>query len=933
MIIDPTRELKQTCRLYVLYNPDKPIAEGFYTSHKGNDFESTTPQNNRMHQNKVRINKNDYTLNTSDYLSSVPQVYGGFLPKVNTAIGAPKCTFAFGAFDVGLGSSPHPVFNLINGPRRDQYKTIPTFDNNPRNNSNVENVFPTLEVLQGPQQPFMPFRKSNLYNASAYTTYNIWKITEIKNKNIPLENCQKYSGQIFTDPYTPHISTIDDINNGSYVEVSSPDHLCKVKRIFPISEDIVYGTSEENAKLYCWDQKQKKYEFEVKEKGTYNSSFHLHILPIFPQQQIIGKQSRIEIVIDSMAQTRDVAEFAHIKNRANAFKYIIVLNPNERVQMLMTDQSNKVIAKFDMNVFAVSGQELDLYLHFLDDVLLYGTNPDPNTWVANYPSSKNKQQPLDKYTHGISKNAEIYMWIYYATCRFQFEPLCFNNFDPTLIDDTLPTLTYRYSKDIENTFTLQEYKGYATQLENGISLFKDSRSVLTGNDGQIKLEYYSDTGSKYAQIKFNSAISGPLFVKSENKPSYSLAPVKSLLKPIPDAIGGNLTKYLGDWTMTTNFDQDSKILSATANINLLNLDAAFATDTIYNGMNILALIEQNQLVVEISAGYEQEEVFFQGFITKVTTRRTAAGSVSVLSASDVGSQILENTKLFGFLSFHGAKYKYIFRRIMEHSSFHRFFDFFPENLNPGFQTTLNLNISNTPLEEDVLKIPMYKDVIEAFKLIGPRLNKQVEWPVMFYDPSRQYLKLDWKYDPKYRDQLTLFDIDLTKANSRNTTFNERLTDWHGLLTQEGYSIESDNTRYHANWIAEGSGYEGFMFDRTSISQDPSPILSGNFSVVGYVGYEKSSHKNFGKAMPDHLALRTWLNNQIVLNRKPNYNVSFTCYVTRPLHHMGTFHIKYLWNGGFKLTDNYFYESVSYQCSKKDNTITAAVRGKSIFSLQ
>ena len=513
----------------------------------------------------------------------------------------------------------------------------------------------------------MPFRKSNLYNASAYTTYNIWKITEIKNKNVPLENCQKYSGQIFTDPFTPHISTIDDINNGSYVEVASPDHLCKVKRIFPISEDIVYGTSSENAKLYCWDQKQKKYEFEVKEKGSYNSSFHLHILPIFPQQQIIGKQSRIEIVIDSMAQTKDVSEFAHIKNRANAFKYIIVLSPNERAQMYMTDQSNKVIAKFDMNIFAVSGQEIDLYFHFLEDILLYGTNPDPNTWVANFPSSKNKQQPLDKYTHGISKNAEIYMWIYYATCRFQFEPLCFNNFDPTLIDDTLPTITYQYSKEIDNTFTLQEYKGYATQLENGISLFKDSRSVLTGNDGQLRLEYYSDAKSKYAQVKFNSAISGPLFVKSENKPSYSLAPAKSLLIPIPDAIGGNLTKYLGDWAMNTNFDQDSKILSANANINLLNLDAAFATDTIYNGMNILALIEQNQLVVEVSAGYEQEEVFFQGFISKVTTRRTASGSVTVLSAQDIGSQVLENTKIFGFLSFHGAKYKYIFRRIMEHS--------------------------------------------------------------------------------------------------------------------------------------------------------------------------------------------------------------------------------------------------------------------------
>jgi hypothetical protein len=66
---------------------------------------------------------------------------------------------------------------------------------------------------------------------------------------------------------------------------------------------------------------------------------------------------------------------------------------------------------------------------------------------------------------------------------------------------------------------LQEYKGYATQLENGISLFKDSRSVLSGNDGQLKLQYYSDTGSQYAQVKFNSAISGPLFIKSENKPN------------------------------------------------------------------------------------------------------------------------------------------------------------------------------------------------------------------------------------------------------------------------------------------------------------------------------------------------------------------------------------------------------------------------------
>ena len=86
-------------------------------------------------------------------------------------------------------------------------------------------------------------------------------------------------------------------------------------------------------------------------------------------------------------------------------------------------------------------------------------------------------------------------------------------------------------------------------------------------------------------------------------------------------------------------------------------------------------------------------------------------------------------------------------------------------------------------------------------------------------------------------------------------------------------------------------------------------------------------------MPDTLALRTWHNRQIELNRKPNYTVSFNCYVTRPLHHMGTFHIKYLWNGGFKVTDNYFYSAVTYKANKKENIITASVQGKSIFDLK
>jgi len=72
-----------------------------------------------------------------------------------------------------------------------------------------------------------------------------------------------------------------------------------------------------------------------------------------------------------------------------------------------------------------------------------------------------------------------------------------------------------------------------------------------------------------------------------------------LLRPIADAIGGNLTKYLEDWSVNVQFDESSKILSSTAEIGLANVDVAFSLDTVYNGVNILTLIEQNQLVIEL----------------------------------------------------------------------------------------------------------------------------------------------------------------------------------------------------------------------------------------------------------------------------------------------------------------------------------------------
>jgi len=106
------------------------------------------------------------------------------------------------------------------------------------------------------------------------------------------------------------------------------------------------------------------------------------------------------------------------KTKTTHLNTLFVLVPNEKIQIFMINQANVIVAKFDLNVIVSSGQEINLYMHFLNDVLLYGTTPDPSTWVSNFPSSKNKNQPLDKYTHGISEKAEIYMDVYFASVKF-----------------------------------------------------------------------------------------------------------------------------------------------------------------------------------------------------------------------------------------------------------------------------------------------------------------------------------------------------------------------------------------------------------------------------------------------------------------------------------------------------------------------------------
>jgi hypothetical protein len=208
------------------------------------------------------------------------------------------------------------------------------------------------------------------------------------------------------------------------------------------------------------------------------------------------------------------------------------------------------------------------------------------------------------------------------------------------------------------------------------------------------------------------------------------------------------------------------------------------------------------------------------------------------------------------------------------------------------------------------------------------MTKQSEFPFLRFDYSRQVFEIDWRYTSKYRDNLKLFGIDLTEANTRDAYFKDNLEDWHGLLSGS-FTVSTDNGNFYKSFEARGFGYEGFIPAYQTFSQKPGfqAITGGDYSILGYTGFDKKFYKGLGKLFPDYLAVQTWLQNKIETLKKPVYSIRFSCYVKRPLNNHGSFVINSMWDSNTRVTDAYLYSNIEYRCDKKNNIIMATVTGR------
>lgn len=935
MIIDKTRELNLKAKLFILYNPEDPIAEGYYSSSSTvKDPENLNPVNRNFKQSSyVTLSGKKYNKSNSLF-KLIPSLNNGHIPPINPSIGSPRCTFAFGSIVPG---EKHPIWDLLTGPKLDDkqpYQYNPNFVGNEikisqsGTGASVVNTAKRIDKTT----PVIPYSSLNYFGAkNVLNTYNIWALCDEK-LNLLTYDCQKYGNQIIDYkkyPNAPKLETKGDINGESSIYFASPKSVSYIYRVFPLIFDTVFEKDAYvyAAKNYFENGKQAgsiRYVKKVVEQPNRNQSFHLTIYPSFDNNTQSGQQSQITVRIGYVGTSNQVAYQLNITQDQSKF-YVInpkneFLEQNFNVELTMSDAKQKI----------------DLYMHFLEDIVLVGFNPDPSTWNNISPIAINKYTTNDHYIHGLYSDATIAIECAYASCNIQYGPLCFNNFNTDENTTVIEPYVIFSTKTPYASYILSPYTGYKQISTNGVSNYNDARGDLHQVDF-IGVAQAENSDQSFAQVKFNSVIGGPIFTKIENSLNsnddvkYTLANNNNLLYPIASGkkdsfkplYANDISEYLTEWTITYDHNKSNLIFS-TAEVTFKNLDAASSMfNERYNGMNILSLIEKNMIVLELSAGYGDElNVFFQGFIKNTRTTRSASESVTVFNCEDVGKTILSTTVFKNFVLFAGAKIKYSIQRCFEHSGFYRYFKL---RDNPGYNKSIYAHMSFNQIEQKQVQCTEGEPVIDKLAIfLDDYMTKQSEMPYLRFDYNTQFFEMDWRYDPKYQDVLKLFGVDVA---SREKAFDENLTDWHGLLSGP-FTISTDNGKFYKYIEVRGFGYEGFIPATFTQNQDNGfkRILDGDFSVNGYVGYEKSFYKSLGSLFPDSLSVKTWLNKFRDIHLKPLYSLSFNCYITRPLNVHGSFLVKSVWENKTRQTDAYLYSNVTYKCDKANNLLTATVTG-------
>jgi hypothetical protein len=493
-------------------------------------------------------------------------------------------------------------------------------------------------------------------------------------------------------------------------------------------------------------------------------------------------------------------------------------------------------------------------------------------------------------------------------------------------------------------------------LDKNVSFYSDLRipqniAPFAYNGHEVK----ENNTKKYYLIPvyWNTTIEGPAFLQIETPhPSAQRAagtfegayggftgsisglplPLAGLLQPIPAQLGGDITEFLQSWTVRCSTQNSNKSrIRKSATVVLVNMDQNPISK------NIIDLIENNLIIINLSAGYGSElHTYFQGFITNTTYTRTGSQSTLTLTCEDIASYTLDNIYFEQNMLIAGMRHDLAIDAMITCAGF---WDYFQRNNANISGLGLRLN-SNSVNNQELIKINITDKVGDKINTLLERLNDPAGLPTFRWAEDYGFVLESRNNNSDTDLKFTGFDLDgFTLTANSNLPGNDAnlsyVPDWHGLLTNQ-FTTTTDMKTLSAGVKTFGSAITGFLaaeayepFDTYIdgfISQVPD-IVNGRTHYIGFRKYLVASLQKF--IVPDYEVLQWLHTNYIKLAKQPISTINFECYVTRPLNFHGRFKIAILNNNNSDYTDWYIYDNLTYNFNKGENIITADISGANI----
>ena len=956
-LLPDSRQLVSTIKLSLINAPES----GFFTGEYSATSQAKVAENtNVLNYDFEPLYTNPNGVVEKKYSSKLQKInafQNARVPEVNTAVSASSCTFAFGGI---VPDEVHPNFDRIKGPKYDV-----SFVDDP----NVTSIQKTRNLAseKNLHLPLIPFSTKG----NVLTTYNIWQVVGADNR------ATKYIGPYETGINTGTLKTINDPNGGASVEISSIDKITTVERIFPTSYDAIY---QNGAQVHNPDGSIQN----IFARGTSGGNgFHINLSASNLNQNDSTFLVAFEPeVFDSRYLNSFIIEFKIDKKPvikvfdASINDYRVITNPEAPV--------------FDKN----NMQSYDIYCHFIGPVILIGFTSDVTKWNSLVGATNEVWCPPNTKIYFKVSNLNIkfrYSAIIFNNYNNDQVDDPKNHIISQFIlpenlanDSTLVSIFNSYEKSSYRINPVAGNNGFDTQnpLDKNISYFRDHRlsspqfemDFIQSKQRNLK-EQKSKRFDYIFKIRYVTSIEGPAFMqcemphpgvlsddpnikfdnlgdRSNQKSGYGFInpKVENLFVPVAD-----ISEFLLSWNVSCDSDgANSSIVKKTATVVLKNLDTSL------KGFKIINAIENNLLCISIDAGYLNGPgyTYFQGFITSVKYDRSGSDSTFTLTCLDIMSYTLGNIYFEKNMIIAGMRHDFAIDSLIASSGFWSYY--FRDNSNiDGVDLRLN---SQSVHNQDLIKCSPTETIFPKVKAILERLNKVGALPVFRWAENFGFV-LAGRYRPDaIDDDLKFTGIVSDSTSDRSIIFydnnalvnqNVPISDpgWHGLIV-DSFSISTDMKNLSAGVKAFASSITGFLaderynegffpadprdyagetlLDKLAVKKDFLNSATNPFAKP-YIGFRKYLVSSLQKnTIPDQSTLERITDELEKLISNPQSEVSFTCYVTKPLKFHGTFVIQvFLGSSTPDYTDKYIYQRVNYSFNKSRNVITADVTGINI----